>query len=328
MKTIGSMLSRAHRALKRSTSVRTLYTCLLAIAALSFGHNAFAADAKIPVVAAENFYGDVVRQLGGDRVDVISILSNPDQDPHLFEASPATARALQHASLVVYNGADYDPWMAKLLAASKGTHRTMIVAADLVGKKGGDNPHLWYDPATMPKVARAVSDALCAADPAHKSAYDANLAKFLDSLKPIDAKVAELHGHYAGLPVTATEPVFGYMSDAIGLAMRNQRFQLATMNDTEASAADIAAFERDLRERRVRVLIYNSQATEALTQRMLKLAQQSKVPTMSVTETLPPGKTYQTWMLTQLDALQKALAAGDTNGAIGATSANAQGKAP
>ncbi|APA87137.1 metal ABC transporter solute-binding protein [Paraburkholderia sprentiae WSM5005] len=327
MKTIASMFSAAQRSLKQSTSVRThLCSCLLALAALGFGHSAFAADAKIPVVAAENFYGDAVRQLGGDRVDVISILSNPDQDPHLFEANPATARALQHASLVVYNGADYDPWMAKLLAASKGTQRTVIVAAELVGRKGGDNPHLWYDPATMPKVARAVSAALSAADPAHKSAYDANLAKFLDSLKPIDAKLAELHGRYAGLPVTATEPVFGYMSDAIGLAMRNQRFQLAAMNDTEASAADIAAFERDLRERRVRVLIYNSQATEALTQRMLKLAQQSKVPTMSVTETLPAGKTYQTWMLTQLDALQKALAAGDTTGSNGATSA--KGKTP
>ena len=183
----------------------------------AFGHGALAADAKIPVVAAENFYGDVVQQLGGDRVDVTSILSNPDQDPHLFEASPKTARALQHASLVVYNGADYDPWMAKLLAASKGAKRATIVAADLTGKKGGDNPHLWYDPATMPKVARAVSEALVAADPAHKSAYDANLAKFLDSLKPIDAKVAELHGRYAGVPVTATEPVFGYMSDAVGL---------------------------------------------------------------------------------------------------------------
>jgi zinc/manganese transport system substrate-binding protein len=101
------------------------------------------------------------------------------------------------------------------------------------------------------------------------------------------------------------------MSDAIGLSMRNQRFQLATMNDTEASASDIAAFERDLRDRQVRVLIYNSQATEALTKRMLKLAQQSKVPTMSVTETEPAGKTYQTWMLTQLDALGTALAAGD-----------------
>jgi len=318
MKRIGSMLTGAQRALKLSK-----YLLASGLAAVAVGHGAFAAEAqagaKIPVVAAENFYGDVVRQLGGERVDVTSILSNPDQDPHLFEASPATARALQHASLVVYNGADYDPWMAKLLAASKGAQRTVIVAADLTGRKGGDNPHLWYDPATMPKVARAIHDALGAADPAHKSAYDANLAKFLDSLKPIDAKVAELHGRYAGLPVTATEPVFGYMSDAIGLGMRNQRFQLATMNDTEASAADIAAFERDLRDQRVRVLIYNSQATEALTQRMLKLAQQSKVPTLSVTETLPAGKTYQTWMLTQLDALGKALAAGGTNAAQGAS---------
>jgi zinc/manganese transport system substrate-binding protein len=127
------------------------------------------------------------------------------------------------------------------------------------------------------------------------------------------------------VPVTATEPLFGYMSDAVGLSMRNLRFQLATMNDTEASAADIAAFERDLRDRRVRVLIYNSQATEALTKRMLKLAQQSKVPTMSVTETEPAGKTYQTWMLTQLDALGTALASGDA-GTAGATSA--KGKTP
>jgi zinc/manganese transport system substrate-binding protein len=296
-------------------------------AAFALSHAAFAADAKIPVVAAENFYGDVVKQLGGDRVDVTSILSNPDQDPHLFEASPKTARALQHASLVVYNGADYDPWMAKLLAASTGKNgtngamRTTIVAAELTGKKSGDNPHLWYDPATMPKVARAVNEALVAADPAHKSAYDANLAKFLASLKPMDTKVAELHGRYAGTPVTATEPVFGYMSDALGLAMRNARFQMAAMNDTEASAADIAAFERDLREKRVRVLIYNSQATEALTKRMLKLAQQSNVPTVSVTETEPAGNTYQTWMLTQLDALGAALEKGGAGDAASAKAA-------
>ncbi|WP_341314418.1 metal ABC transporter solute-binding protein [Paraburkholderia sp. IMGN_8] len=316
MKKIDSMWNAARRALKLSKYVA------MGAAALALGHGAFAADAKIPVVAAENFYGDVVQQLGGDRVDVTSILSNPDQDPHLFEASPKTARALQHASLVVYNGADYDPWMAKLLAASKNAKRTTIVAAELVGKKSGDNPHLWYEPSTMPAVARAVSAALVASDPAHKSAYDANLAKFLDSLKPIDAKVAELHAHYAGVPVTATEPVFGYMSDAVGLTMRNLRFQLATMNNTEASAADIAAFERDLREKRVRVLIYNSQATEALTKRMLKLAQQSKVPAMSVTETEPAGKTYQTWMLTQLDALSTALAAGDASGASQGASAS------
>jgi zinc/manganese transport system substrate-binding protein len=279
----------------------------------AFGQAAHAQDAKIPVVAAENFYGDVVQQLGGDRVDVTSILSNPDQDPHLFEASPKTARALQHASLVVYNGADYDPWMTKLLNVSKNDKRKTIVAAELIGKKSGDNPHLWYDPSTMPAVARAVSAALASADPAHKAAYDANLAKFLDSLKPIADKVATLRSQYAHVSVTATEPVFGYMSDAIGLDMRNQRFQLAAMNDTEASASDIAAFERDLRERRVRALIYNSQATEALTKRMLKLAQQSHVPTVSVTETQPAGKNYQQWMLAQLDALGNALAAGSAN---------------
>jgi zinc/manganese transport system substrate-binding protein len=300
-------ISLQWRAARRVLNLSKWLAVGAAVFALS--QAALAQDAKLHVVAAENFYGDVVNQLGGDRVSVTSIMSNPDEDPHLFEASPKTARALQNANLVVYNGADYDPWMAKLLNASKNAKRTTIVAADLVGKKGGDNPHLWYDPATMPAVARAVSAALVTADPAHKSEYDANLAKFLDSLKPIDAKVADLHGKYAGVPVTATEPVFGYMSDAIGLSMRNLRFQLATMNDTEASASDIAAFERDLREKRVRVLIYNSQATEALTKRMLKLAQQSHVPTMSVTETEPAGKTYQQWMLSQLDALESALAA-------------------
>ncbi|PYE23262.1 zinc/manganese transport system substrate-binding protein [Paraburkholderia silvatlantica] len=276
-----------------------------------------AGSATIAVVAAENFYGDVARQIGGNYVDVTSILSNPDQDPHLFEASPKTARALQNARVVVYNGADYDPWMTKLLGATgagksgtSGTSRTTIVAAELVGKKAGDNPHLWYDPKTMPAVARAVSAALGAADPAHKSVYDANLATFLASLQPVDAKVAALRARYQGQPVTATEPVFGYMSDAIGLDMRNLRFQLATMNDTEASASDIAAFERDLRERRVRVLIYNSQATEALTRRMLALAKQSKVPSVSVTETQPAGVNFQQWMLAQLDSLDKALAMG------------------
>jgi len=275
---------------------------------VGFAHAALAADAAIPVVAAENFYGDVVKQIGGARLDVTSILSNPDQDPHLFEASPKTARALQHARIVVFNGADYDPWMQKLLDASQGGQRAVIVAADLVGKKAGDNPHLWYDPRTMPAVARAVSAALAAADPAHKNVYDANLAAFLASLKPIDAKVAALRTHYHGIPVTATEPVFGYMADAIGLDMHNQRFQLATMNDTEPSASDIAAFERDLRERRVHALIYNSQATEALTRRMLALAKDSKVPSVSVTETQPAGVTFQQWMMAQLDALEHALA--------------------
>ncbi|HDR9073557.1 TPA: zinc ABC transporter substrate-binding protein [Burkholderia vietnamiensis] len=299
-------------ALKRAPRrARSLVRLLgVAAAALSIATPALAQSATVNVVAAENFYGDVASQIGGRHVAVTSILSNPDQDPHLFEASPKTARALQHAQIVIYNGANYDLWMAKLLGASTQARRATIVVADLVGKKAGDNPHLWYAPATMPAAARALAAELGRADPAHKADYDANLQKFVASLQPIDAKVAALRAQYHGVPVTATEPVFGYMSDAIGLDMRNQRFQLATMNDTEASAQDVAAFENDLRKRQVRVLIYNSQAEAPMTKRLLKLARDGGVPTVSVTETQPAGKTFQQWMAGQLDALAAALAAG------------------
>jgi zinc/manganese transport system substrate-binding protein len=297
------------KALRAARQARRLTTLAVAgWAALMVSASALADNARtINVVAAENFYGDVVSQLGGKRVAVTSILSNPDEDPHLFEASPKTARALQRADIVVYNGAGYDPWMDKLLAASKNGKRTIIVAAELVGKKPGDNPHLWYAPQTMPAVARAVAKALEQTDPANKAEYGASLARFLDSLKAIDEKVAALRTKYQGTPVTATEPVFGYMSDAIGLAMRNPRFQLSIMNDTEPSAADVAAFEKDLRTRQVRVLIYNGQATGAISQRMLKLAQQSHVPTVSVTETEPARRNFQQWMTSQLDELSAAL---------------------
>jgi len=262
----------------------------------------------VNVVAAENFYGDVARQLAGPNAAVASILSNPDEDPHLFEASPSVARELSEARIVVYNGADYDPWMAKLLGNANPAKRDVIVVADLVGRKAGDNPHLWYDPPTMPAVAKAYSAALISADPAHKADYEERLQVFLASLKPMDAKVAEMKARFAGTPVTATEPVFGYMATALGLKMRNEHFQLAIMNNTEPSASDVAAFESDLRKHRVRVLLYNSQATEAATKRLLKIAQQSKIPVVGVTETEPPGQTYQVWMTSQLDALEQALA--------------------
>ena len=220
------------------------------------------ASATISIVAAENFYGDVAQQLAGPDAIVTSILSNPDQDPHLFEASPSVARNLSTAAIVVYNGADYDPWMAKLLAASRSANRKIIIVASLVHKKAGDNPHLWYDPATMPVYAKAVTAALVERDPSHRADYDQRLQAFLVSLQPLEAKIADLRGKFTGRPVTATEPVFGYMAMALGLKMRNERFQLAAMNNTEPRASDVAAFENDLRKHLVQLLLYNSQASE------------------------------------------------------------------
>jgi len=280
----------------------------LSLALLAMVTVARAAEGKIEVVAAENFYGNVAQQIGGDRVSVVSILNNPDQDPHLFEVSPAVIRKVAAAQVVLYNGAGYDPWVEQVLSATAKPGRVAIVAADLMQRKSGDDPHLWYDPATMPAVARALATALAAADPAHKDDYAARLATFLASLAPLDAKIAAIRDKYAGTAVTATEPVFGNMAQALKLTMANERFQLAIMNDTEPSARDIAAFERDLKDRKVRVLFYNKQAPTKLVQHLIELARAAKIPVVGITETAPVGSSYQDWMLMQLDETQRALA--------------------
>ena len=269
--------------------------------ATSFG------GASIKVVAAENFYADIAQQIGGPEVEVASILSNPNQDPHDFEASPSTARQVADAELVVYSGADYDPWMKSLLAASPSDHRKVIVAADLVHRVSGDNPHIWYDPQTMPAVAAALAAEFTNRDPAHKADYEARLQSFQASLQPMLQKIADMKQKHAGEAVTATEPVFGYMVEALGYEMRNQSFQTAVMNDTEPSASDFAAFQEDLKTRKVKVLIYNDQVTDDMTEKLKELAQQSGVGIVGVTETLPPGMTYQSWMMDELTRLDKAM---------------------
>jgi zinc/manganese transport system substrate-binding protein len=269
--------------------------------------HANAAD-TINLVAAENFYGDIARQIGGDRVTVSSIMSNPDQDPHLFETTPAVARSLADAQIVIFNGADYDPWMEKLLNASPRPGRTVIVAAELVHKKAGDNPHLWYDPPTMPAVAKALAASLSKSDPAHAAEYAARLKTFIASLKPMNEKIAQIRKKYAGAPVTASEPVFGYMAQALGLKMHNERFQLSIMNNTEPSAKDVAAFEQDLKDHKVRVMFYNKQASDNAVQRLVDIAHKSNIPVVGVTETAPAGLSYQEWMQTQLNETEKALA--------------------
>jgi zinc/manganese transport system substrate-binding protein len=267
-----------------------------------------AADGTIAVVAAENFYGDVAKQIGGDRVAVTAIMNNPDQDPHLFETTPSTVRQIADAKVVILNGADYDPWMATLIRAAPHPGRIVIDIAGLTGRRAGDNPHLWYDPAAMPAAAKAMAAAFAAADPAHKNDYTARLKKFIASLKPINDKIAAIRAKFAGTSVTASEPVFGAMATALGLTMRNEKFQLAIMNGTEPSARDVAAFESDLKQHKVKVMFFNKQAADKAVQRLVNIARQSGVPVVGITETQPAGTTYQSWMLNELNDAEKALA--------------------
>ncbi len=288
--------------------MNTIIRFVLATVLLALAAGGARAASAIHIVAAENFYADMARQIAGSDAAIDAILSNPNQDPHDFEASPATARLIADADIVIYNGADYDPWMASLLKASKAEHRIELVAAPLMYRKSGDNPHLWYDPATMPALAHALAAELARCDPARASDYDGRLQAYLARLQPLFGKIAELKAKYPGVSVTATEPVFGYMAEALGLTMRNERFQRAVMNGTEPSISDLAAFEDDLKNHRVRVLFYNSQVSSDLTGRLQQLARDNKIPVVGVSETEPPDASYPDWMLNQLVALDRALA--------------------
>jgi zinc/manganese transport system substrate-binding protein len=279
-------------------------------ATVVFGLSAPALADPVKVVAAENFYGDLASQIGGANVVVTSILSNPDDDPHLFEASPETAKALTDAKVVIVNGVDYDPWMEKLLSAHKAPGRKEIVVGAIAGRKAGDNPHLWYDPDYMKAAAKALVADLIAVDPAHKADYEQGEAKFLNSLKPLDDKIAAMRKSYAGRPVTASEPVFGYQAGLIGLKVHNEKFALAVMNNAEPSASEVAGFENDLKGHKVKVMLYDAQASEPAVQRLVQMAKDNGIPVVGVSETEPANSTYQDWMLGQLNALDKALAGG------------------
>jgi zinc/manganese transport system substrate-binding protein len=276
---------------------------LLLVFVTGIGH------AALPIVAAENFYGDVARQLGGDHVTVTSILVNPDQDPHLFTANVDTAKAVADAQIVIYSGIDYDPWMEQMNAAHPGSSRVTLNVSQLIHAAEGDNPHIWYDPQTMSTLAKELVAVLCARDPAHSGDYAANLAKFLSSLQPLHARIAALRAKYAGTDVLATEPVFGYMSDALGFKMHALGFQNHVMNNVEPTASETEEFETLLKSKKVKILFYNAQASDPVAARMQDVAKSVGVPVVGVTETEPAGLTYVPWMLSQLDAADHALGA-------------------
>jgi zinc/manganese transport system substrate-binding protein len=267
------------------------------------------AGPRIRILAAENVYGTVAEAIAGPLADVTSVLTNPAQDPHDFEATPATARAVAAADLVIVNGLDYDPWMDRLLGASVLPGRDVIRVADLVGAHPGDNPHLWFAPGTMSSLAEALTARLAAWDPADSAALTARNKTFAAKMNVLQATIADMRRKFAGTKVTATEPVFGPMAAALGLDMRDQRFQIAVMNGTEPRAGDVAAIEDDVRQHRVRVLFHNDQVSDAASQRLIAIARAAHVAVIGIDETIPPGLDYPAWIMRTLAAVRAALSA-------------------
>jgi zinc/manganese transport system substrate-binding protein len=297
-----SCLVQLSVAIKRLPSILALLgVCLLAFLLAGCGREETnkSETAKVSIVAAENFYGGVAREVAGDSADVTSILSNPNQDPHEFTTDAATARAVANADIVIYNGIGYDDWMDKLLGAQGKPGRIVIRVADLIGAKAGDNPHIWYDPCTMPALAAKLAEILKQPE---------NLASFQKEMSAVLSKIAEIKSAHSGTSVTATEPVFGYMADALGFKVKNYGFQLAVMNDTEVSFQQASDFEKSLHDKSMKILFYNSQVTDPVTQRMQNIAKKNGVAVVGVTETQPPGaKSYADWMLAELNQVETAL---------------------
>lgn len=265
------------------------------------------AHAMLHVVAAENVYGEIAKEIGGANIDVQSILSNPNQDPHLFSATPQVAKTLADADIIVANGAGYDPWLFKLLSADTQAHFALINVADLVNVKLGQNPHLWYQPTFMASFAVKFTQVLQKKDAVHADFYQLNLQKFLGDNQSLQQQIAADRQKWQGKAVIATEPVMGYLANDLGLVMRGEGFQLSIMNNTEPSPADRAQFEEDIKQHHVNLLIYNQQVSDPVTQQMRLLAQQNHIPVLGVNELLPLGSTYHQWLTHILQQMQNIL---------------------
>ena len=300
-------MRRGYRVL---AAVSALGVALLASACSAASGSTHAAAGVIAAVGAENEYANVIQQVGGKYVQASAIMSNPNTDPHTFEASASVARTVSAAQLVVQNGVGYDTFMNTIENAAPSSSRKVIVVQDLLGLPADTpNPHLWYKPSTMPAVANAIAADLAAIQPAHAAYFKANASAFIASLDAWNSAIAAFKAKYPDTPVATTEPVADYLLQAAGADnMTPFAFQADIMNGTDPSAQDVAIERSLFTQHKVKAFLYNQQVTDTLTQSFITLAQQNGIPVVGVYETMPvPGFDYQSWMLTEVQDLQKAV---------------------
>lgn len=262
--------------------------------------------AKIKVIAAENVYGDIISTLGGDAVQVISVLQYPDQDPHLFSTNPKLAQEFSEADLIVANGLGYDTWMDHLVQSSS-IQKKYIRVDHLMGRQLGDNPHLWYDPKMLPIFSKFISKKLC-----EQNKSQIECGKIQERLKNLLTwhqawllQIQKTHQQFSAYSVLASEPVIGLLSDAMGFRMQGLSLQWAVMNGSSPSPSAIREVTDLLNHRVIKLFFYNTQVQNPFTQSLKQLALRNHVRVVGVSETMPPGIHYQIWMQRVVDQIQK-----------------------
>jgi len=307
------MLLRSRRASPRhSRRARlTILTAALTLTLAGCGSaTKVARPGQIAAVGAENQYASVIQQIGGRYVSVTAIMSNPNTDPHSFEASPSVAKTVNAARLIVQNGVGYDSFMDNIEAATASSSRKVIIVQKLLRLPDSTpNPHLWYSPSTMPAVAAALAKALTQMQPAHAAYFSANLHRFDAALKPWFKAIAQFKATYPGTTVATTEPVGDYMLRAAGTHnLTPWELQADIMNGVDPAAQDITLQDGLFSARKVKVFVYNQQVTDTLTQEFKAAATRAGIPVVGVYETMPTGYSYQRWMLAEAQALKRAVA--------------------
>jgi zinc/manganese transport system substrate-binding protein len=264
------------------------------------------ASAVVNIVAAENFYGELASEIGGNSVKVTSILNNPNVDPHIFSSSAATIKALNNAQIIIYNGAGYDEWMQKALNVLPNKKVIIINVAQLINNKDG-NPHIWYQPQTFGLLANKLKQILITMPNIDKENIVNNYQIFMHDNKQVLQKIAGIRTKYKAITVTATEPVYNYMAQAMGFKVVGQDLQWHIMNDTEPSPREFANFNNFLIHHQVKLIYYNNQVSSNLTKNLLNTARNNKIPVIGVTELMPANTTINQWLMAGLITTENTL---------------------
>ena len=266
---------------------------------------------KLQVVAAEDFWGSIAQQLGGNRVEVTSIITNPAADPHDYEPSAEDARTLAGAQMSIVNGIGYDEWASKLLAANPESKRVELTVGDVLGLKDGDNPHQWCSPVSVHEVIDAITADYKRADPGNDSYFDERKGAFeSEGLAEYSRLISQIKGTYSGTPVGASESIFEPLAASLGLRLITPKgFMDGIAEGTEPTPADKATADSQIADRQIKVWVYNSQNATPDVQRLNDEARSAGIPIATVTETLTPeGASFQDWMSRELRGLRSALA--------------------
>lgn len=302
---------------------RTSYAIIAAVSAALIVSTAFAgiylanpttssttsSSGVIHVVAAENFWGSLITQLGGTRVSVTSIVSDPNADPHEYESNTGGAIAIANAQLVIINGAGYDTWAQQLIASSNTPHQVVLNVQELVNQTVDANPHFWYSPTYVNETVKAMYQDLVSIDPSHASYYTQQYDALKASLAEYNGRIAEIKQQFGGVKVASTESIFVYLANAVGLdVVSPPAFMEAVAEGNDPPAQSIVQFDQLITNGTVKVQVYNEQTVTPLTQSTEALASQHNIPIVPVTETIqPPDVSFQVWMNAQLIILQNAL---------------------